>query len=56
MCGVTFLLGVTWLTLSVWVGDHLELLALVAGTAIGPRTVLVRTRPARTAVTARPRG
>ena len=44
MRGMTFVLGVTWLALTVWVGENVELLCLAALTTVAPRATRRRTR------------
>ena len=51
MRGVTFVLGATWLALTVWVGENVELLCLAALTAVSPRATRRRTRTRTPAVT-----
>ena len=49
MRGVTFILGATWLALTVWAGENAETLCLAALTVLAPRATRRRTR--RPAVT-----
>jgi hypothetical protein len=51
MRGVTFILGATWLALTVWAGENVELLCIVALTAVAPRVTRRRTRTRRPSVT-----
>jgi hypothetical protein len=44
MRGVTFILGATWLALTVWAGENVELLCIIALTAVAPRVARRRTR------------
>ena len=44
MRAVTFVLGATWLALTVWAGEHAVLLGVIALTVVGPRTAR-RRRP-----------